>query len=67
MTVARVRTVREHQNLYGDKPAKAVGDEYDLPDNLVDSLSGAKLVERVDGEDIAVEAKAKRPAKGSKA
>lgn len=45
--MARVRTVREHQNLYGDKPAKAVGDEYELPDNLVSGLVGAGLVEDV--------------------
>jgi len=46
--MARVRTVRGHQNLYGDKPNKAAGDEYDLPDNLVGSLVGAGLIEAAD-------------------
>lgn len=57
--MARVRTVREHQSLYGDKPAKEIGDEYELPDNLVGSLVGAGLV--VDA------AEAAEPVKPSKA
>lgn len=45
--MARVRVVRDHQNLYGEKPAKAVGDEYEVPDNLVPILASAGLAEEV--------------------
>ena len=45
--MANVKTVREHQNLYGSKPIKAKGDEYELPDNLAKTLSDAGLVEAV--------------------
>jgi hypothetical protein len=64
--MARVRTVREHQNLYGDKPGKEVGDEYELPDNLAESLTAAGLVEPVGEEPEAPTTKAK-PAKARKA
>lgn len=63
--MARVRAVREHQNLYGEKPPKVVGDEYDVPDSQADALVAAKLVEIVGGEvDLPVEAA--KPTKGRK-
>lgn len=43
--MARVRVVRQHQNLYGEEPIKAVGDEYELPDNLAEGLIAAGLAE----------------------
>lgn len=56
----KVKAVREHQNLYGDKPKKTVGTEYEAPDNMVPVLVSAGLVEEVSAE-AAVE-----PAKGGK-
>ena len=58
--VVRVRAVREHNNVYGDKVRKAQGDEYDLPDNLVETLTNAGLVEKVKGK--ADKPKADKPA-----
>lgn len=42
-----VKSVREHQNTYGDKPKKTVGTEYELPDNMGKALIEAGLVEEV--------------------
>jgi hypothetical protein len=45
----RVRTVREHENEYGDKHRKAVGDEYDVAeDRDARTLISAGYVERVE-------------------
>lgn len=46
----KVRSTREHNNTYGTKPKKTVDTEYDLPDNMVDTLVAAGLVEVVKGE-----------------
>ena len=58
--MVRVRAVREHNNVYGDKVRKAKGDEYDLPENLVETLINAGLVEEVKGK--AEKPKADKPA-----
>lgn len=50
-----VRSIRVHTNAYGDSPRKPVGTEYDLPENLVPTLSDVGLVEEVKAK----EAKAK--------
>jgi hypothetical protein len=49
--MAMVRVVREHTNMYGDKPKKAEGDTYELPDNMAKTLSDAGLVEKMTKEE----------------
>jgi hypothetical protein len=64
--MARVRTVREHLNSYGVAPAKAIGDEYELADNMAAALAGAGLVELV-VNDAALAAPADAPPSASAA
>jgi hypothetical protein len=42
-----VEAIREHQNFYGDKPHKAVGAKYEMPDNTAKVLIDAGLVKEI--------------------
>jgi hypothetical protein len=47
----KVRTIRDHQNPYGDKFKKSEGDEYEAPTRAVRQLVADGLVERTSGDD----------------
>jgi hypothetical protein len=51
--MALVKAVREHFNMYGDKPKKADGDTYELAENMVPTLVSAGLVVKMTKEEAA--------------
>lgn len=47
MKYVTLKAIRKHENEFGDKFAKAVGDEYDAPENAAQSLIANELCEKV--------------------
>ena len=63
-----VKVITQHSNGYGDRFEKDVGSTYELPDDMVETLIGAKLVKRTKAkadDDAPATADAATPVSGS--